>query len=333
MRELGSDEPREFAEGLIFEDVCHSELDDRKYKLYYYEDNKRFHCYRLCGNMSVYDLVMKAKGCSFREAFKFVKNVINNANRSIIGFTNSSGKKVNLDDIIAEPLPVIDKPYLYEMYSKEPIKPWLDENITIETMRKFKIRYDKRENKAIIPHFNINNECVGIRQRRFNELELMKGKPKYSPLFVNSRGYVHPLSQNLYGLNVSKESIKKHKKIVIGESEKFSMQNYSFYQDDSIAVSLCGGNLSSTQKKIIVGLGVKEAVLCLDRQYKTEDSEEAIQWKEKILKMAKDLLPYMKVSYTWDEDKDRLLKYKDAPTDVSKRVFKKLISQRIYINP
>lgn len=331
MKELGSDNPKEFSEGLIFEDVCHGDINDRKYKLYYYEDNKRFHCYRLCGNMSVYDVVIKSKKCSFKDAFQFVKSIVNDLNRPIIGFTNNFNRITNLDDIIVKPLPKIDKPYLYEMFSNEPINEWLNENISIAAMEKFKIRYDKKENKAIIPHFNINNECIGIRQRRFNEIELLKGRPKYSPLFFDNKIYAHPLGQNLYGINISKENIKKYKRAIVTESEKSTIQYETMYPNNNLCVAICGSILSCTQKKMLINLGVEEVIICLDRQYKTEDSEEGIQWKNKILKMAQDLLSYCKVSYTWDNDEERLLNYKESPTDKSKEIFEKLIKQRIFI--
>lgn len=334
MKELGSDVPKEFPEGLIFEDVCHGDINDRKYKLYYYEDNKRFHCYRLCGNMSIYDVVMKSKKCSFKDAFQFVKSIVNDLNRPIIGFTNTLNRVTNLDDIIVEPLPKVDKPYLYEMFSNEPISEWLNENISIAAMEKFKIRYDKKENKAIIPHFNINDECIGIRQRRFNEIELLKGRPKYSPLFFDNKIYAHPLGQNLYGINISKDNIKKYKKCIIVESEKACMIYETYFPNNNICVAICGSNFSNTQKKMLLDLcpDIEEIVISLDRQYQHETDEEAMQWREKIYKMTENLLPYSKVSYIWDSDKDRLLGYKDSPLDINKSAFLKLIENRIKIN-
>ena len=82
---------------------------------------------------------------------------------------------------------------------------------------------------------------------------------------------------------------------------------------------------------MIIDLGVEEVILCLDRQYEKEDSEEAKTWKDKIYKMSENLLPHCRVSYTWDTDENQLLDYKDAPTDKGKKIFETLIKNRVFI--
>ena len=67
--------------------------------------------------MSVYDLIMKVKDCDFKDAFDYLKSIVNGYNRAIIGFGGRQFKNINLDDVVVEQLPVIDKPYLYKMYS------------------------------------------------------------------------------------------------------------------------------------------------------------------------------------------------------------------------
>lgn len=328
MRELGSDDFKEFGEGYIFRSVCH---DSDSYKLHYYIHSKRFYCFRCAKQMSVYDLIIKVNNCEFKDAFRLLKNIVNGYNRTIIGFGINTRKQASLDEIIAEPLPQVKKKYLYEVFKNKPIKEWEKDNINYKATKKFKIRKDDVKNRIIIPHFNINNELIGIRVRHLNPID-MQTKGKYIPLFYDGIGYNFPISQNLYGLNVSKENIKKYKKCVIGESEKFVMQYESYYPDNNLAVSMCGSNLSGTQKKMLIEIGVQEIVLCLDRQYEKEDSEEAEIWRNKIYKMTEDLLPYCRVSYTWDKDDNQLLEYKDAPTDVNKNVFEYLIQHRVFIN-
>ena len=274
-------------------------------------------------------MIMKAKGITFKESLDYIYNTLYSKHRprKLI----KKYKSTPLNDIVVEPLPQVKKKFLYELYKDVEIVEWKKDNINYKATKKFKIRKDDVKNRIIIPHFNINNELIGIRVRHLDPIDV-KNKGKYIPLFYDGIGYNFPIGQNLYGLNISKENIKKYKKCVIGESEKFSNQYETYYPNNNLAVSMCGSNLSSTQKKILIDLGVEELILCLDRQYEKEDSEEAEIWRDKIYKMTEDLLPYCRVSYTWDKDDNQLLEYKDAPTDRGKKVFEYLIQHRIFIN-
>ena len=144
--------------------------------------------------------------------------------------------------------------------------------------------------------------------------------------------YKRQLGSNLYGLNISKDNIKKYKRCIVFESEKSVMKYESLYPDRNISVSICGSSFSNQQKKMLLNLGVEEIVLALDRQYECEDSEEGINWKSKIIKNLKNLTPYCNVSYIWDNDQDRLLDYKDSPIDKDKKTFQILLSNRIHLN-
>lgn len=330
MRELGSEDFKEFGEGYIFRSICH---DSDSYKLHYYTQSKKFYCFRCAKQMSVYNLIMKVNGCEFKDAFRLLKSIVNGYNRTITGFGVNIRKQTSLDKIIAEPLPQVKKKYLYEIFKNEPIKEWEKDNINYKATEKFKIRKDDVKNRIIIPHFNINDELIGIRVRHLNPIDV-ENKGKYIPLFYDGIGYNFPISQNLYGLNISKDNIKKYKKCIVVESEKSCMVYETYFPNNNICVAICGSNFSNTQKKILLDLcpDIEEIVISLDRQYQYETDEDAVQWKNKIHKMAENLLPYCKVSYIWDSDKDRLLGYKDSPLDINKNTFLKLIETRITIN-
>ena len=105
----------------------------------------------------------------------------------------------------------------------------------------------------------------------------------------------------------------------------------SLYPNRNISVAICGSSFSNQHKKMLLNLGVEEIVLCLDRQYENEDSEEGRNWKNKIIKNLKNLTDYCKVSYIWDTDQDRWLEYKDSPIDKGRKVFETLLRNRIHI--
>ena len=327
MNDLGADLVKETNEYFIFTSICHG---SDSHKLYYYF-TKRFYCYSNCGSMDVYDLIMKVKDCDFKNAFDYLRTIVNGYNKAIVGFGGRQFKKINLDDIVIEQPPVIDKPFLYKMYNDniKLMKEWVNEGISEDALRKFNIRFDVKGNRMIIPHMNQDGQCVGIRVRNFNAKDIERGK--YMPLFYGDNCYSHALGSSLYGLNISKDNIKKYKKCIVFESEKSVMKYESLYPDRNISVSICGSSFSNQQKKILLNLGVEEIVLALDRQYECEDSEEGINWKSKIIKNLKNLTPYCNVSYIWDNDQDRLLGYKDSPIDKTKEVFEELLKNRIRI--
>lgn len=328
MNDLGADLVKETNEYFIFTSICHG---GNSHKLYYYKDSRSFYCYSNCGSMSVYDTIMKVKDCDFKTAFDYLRTIVNGYNKPITGFGGRQFKNVNLDDVVVEQLPVIDKPFLYKMYNDniKLMKEWVNENISEDALRKFNIRFDVKGNRMIIPHMREDGQCVGIRVRNFNPKDIERGK--YMPLFYDDNCFSHPLGSNLYGLNISKDNIKKYKKCIVFESEKSCLKYESLYPDRNISVSICGSNFSNQQKKMLLNLGVEEIVLALDRQYENEDSEEGRDWNNKIIKNLKGLTDYCKVSYIWDNDRDRLLDYKDSPIDRGRKIFETLLKNRIQI--
>ena len=61
------------------------------------------------------------------------------------------------------------------------------------------IAYDPKRHAIIIPHYDINNNLIGIRKRTLVEEEEVFGK--YRPATFNGKMYNHPLGFNLYNLN------------------------------------------------------------------------------------------------------------------------------------
>ena len=328
MKELGCDNYIDKSSEIIFSTICHN---GKSMKLYYYKENKKFQCYSHCGNMSVYDLIMKVKECDFATAFKFLKDSISDSEMRGYGFDFAEEKIVDLKDIVVPEIEPLEKQFLYDVFSKQPVECWIDEYISYETQKKFKIRYDKTKDYIIIPHFDWKTgKLIGIRKRVLNKIEAEK-YGKYTPLFYDSKSYSHALGLNLYGLNETKENIKKYEKVVIFESEK-SVLKFDTMYSNNISVSVCGSNFSNTQKKILLELGVKEIIIGLDRQYKDENDEEGVVWRNKILKMSENLLDYCRVSYIWDNDENRCLDFKDSPIDCGKDKFEYLIKNRIFVN-
>ena len=314
-------------EYLIFNtSVCHG---GENYKLYYYKNTKSFYCYSGCGAIrDIFDLIKQSLNISFEESVKYVIDELGlNTKVARRGFPKKRNtiKQQSLNDIVLETLPPIEKQYLYYAYPDIPVIQWLKDNISKQAMKTFNIRYCTKSNSAIIPHFNIKNETVGVRVRAFNQEEI-ENYGKYHPLYYGGEGYAHPLGKNLYGIHKTKEAIKKYKKVVIGESEKFVLQMETYYKENNISVAICGSTFSKFQAKMLLDLGVEEFIFALDKEYETIEDESI--YLKKIYKKVKILLDNnIKVTLIWDEI-NGLLGYKDSPTDKGKATYEKLVKNR-----
>lgn len=329
MNSLGCELIKETDEYLIFPTICHG---GNSHKLYYYKDSRSFYCYSNCGSMDIYDTIMKVKDCDFKTAFNYLKSIVNGYNRPIVGFGGRQFKSVDLDEIVIPKIEPIKKQFLYNIFKKKEIKEWSDEGISYETQQKFNIRYDEKNNRAIIPVFQ-DDKCIGIRTRCFDIKNIMKGN-KYIPLWYDDVCYNFKTSDVFYGLNITKDSIKKYNKIIITEGEKSVLKGDVYWGDMNCTVAMFGSNLSNVHKKIIIELANGnnnfEVVMAMDKEYVDYNSQERIDYENKIIKNLEGLTSYVKCSYVID--KDNLLDLKMSPFDNGYDVLKILLNDRIKIN-
>jgi len=333
MYELGSGTPRKVGDGYLFQSICHNGPGEGKYKLHYHEKSKTFFCYTHCGNLSnIFNLAMEVLDCSFVEAFKYVcdKLSLQISNTLKYGFDedkvdNSFIRKFKIEE--EERLEVIIRnPKVLNRYWDLYHHTWIKDHISVEVMKMFNIKFDISENRIIIPHYNIDGNLIGIRARHLDSHMIEAGR-KYMPITIDEILYNYPTSMNLFGLNMNKDNIKKYKKIIIGESEKFVMQHRSFY-DDSIAAALNGSSLSKFQIQTLRDLGVESVILALDKEFQNEKEEEL--YKAKINKsFVAKLQQYFTLEIIWDTE--NLLDFKDSPLDKGKEVWEKLYVKRIIL--
>ncbi|GLB26507.1 hypothetical protein LXJ15735_27480 [Lacrimispora xylanolytica] len=317
--------------------ICHH---GTKPKLYYHKDSKLFHCYTECGQMDIFDVVMGYKGYE-QEEFQKVINWICiklNIDNCEYGFGKQEQisdwefirkyKKNTKKELETKSLVPYDKNILnifQKMYSKD----WVTEGISIETMEKYNVLYSTWQQKIIIPHFDINNQLIGVRGRSLvdEDIELFG---KYTPFKVGRRFYNHSLGQNLFGLNHNMKTIQRKRKIMLVEAEKSVFQTDTMFGDDNFTVALCGSNLTDYQKSMLLMLGVREVIVALDKQYQTLDSEECKKWAKHIKdKIINKLSSYFSVSVIWDTTD--MLDYKNSPTDKGKDILLKLMENKFYV--
>lgn len=352
MENLGNDDYIVDENGdLKFKTICHG---GHSHKLYYYHEprqddssestGRRFHCYSNCGNMSIFDFLMQVYDWDFNQAFTFLlkfKGLHNQITHKESGWNKSETKCKDWDFLdkykklsqikekAKEPLPILPIFNKSDMNRFDKIYPesWLSDHITEQAMWKFDIRFYIRQWKAVMPHYDINGNLIGIRGRSFLKSDLDDGK-KYMPIYYGQTSYKHPLQFNIYGIYQNKQTIKKVKKVILFESEKSVMQCESYYPDNNFSLALCGSSFSNYQRDMILSLGVDEVFIALDKQYKNElltdeDNEEYNQYVKKVKKIADKLVNFVNVYIIYCDD-DRL-DYKDSPSDKGKIILEQLM--------
>ena len=192
-------------------------------------------------------------------------------------------------------------------------------------MDKFNIRFAPVENKIIIPHYDVNDRLIGIRGRALNPEEI-KLVGKYLPVQIEGKWYSHPLSLNLYGLNITKENIKESGITYLFESEKAVMQMETFDLLNCSA-AVCGSHLNKFALNILIKeCHPKEIVLCFDQEEETKQSDKYFNHLYEICNKYK-----MYCNFSFIYDKQNLLNLKDSPTDKGEEVFRRLLKGRVRV--
>ena len=328
---------------IISQTICHG---GNSHKLYYYNNTKLFKCYTDCPEESfdIFQLIIKNKkleGIDFTlfQAIQFVITFFNLAisNENFVYSNeevgdwqilnkyeqNSSQEK---QEKIIEFKFYDDKILKYLPRPKIPM--WLKEGISQEAMDNCGIAFDPVSWGIVIPHYNIDGKLIGIRERTLIKEEEENGK--YKPAILNYQMYNHPLGFNLYNLNNSKDNIRKIKKAIVGEGEKFCLLYQSYFGiDNDISVAVCGSNLTNYQVQLLKSLDVEEIVIAFDKQFKEIGDKEWKGWTKKLTEINKKYSSIVQISFMFD--KEDLLGYKDAPIDRGPEIFTQLFERRVML--
>lgn len=332
MRKLGAT-----YNGSRFNTICHN-VDGGKYNLAFNEDDKYFTCFSECGcSYSLLSLVKKRREllgepCSTYRSMKWIceqcgidfnfKEEIKEVNNNIYNWQNllrytkehkSSENKIYSNSILSE---LEDCIYL----------PWIDEGITEETQEKYQIKWYNRNQQVVIPVRNVNGDLVGCHCRNTNP-DLIADGMKYIPLhMLCGDEYKFQMGLELFGLNYNKVNIEKAKQVILLESPKSVMQFDSFSMPN-ICVGMFGMGFSLQKLKLLLNLGVDKFIIALDKQYEEIGNTEYKTWEKKVNKIIDIVRPYAnEITVIWD--KDKLLDYKDSPTDKGEDIFIQLWNER-----
>lgn len=341
--ELGG-EPRLQQGGEYFtaKTICHG---GNSHKLYYYNNTHLFRCYTECSPeiFDIYELVRKVNarqnsewtlphainyvasyfGLAILESdFENEQNILQdwqilNKYNKISSQENKERQRVEMKFYDEKILKYLPHPH---------IEPWEKEGITYEVTEARGICYNPAAHGIVIPHYDINGNLIGIRERTLIKEEEQYGK--YKPSILNGQMYNHPLGFALYNLNFSKDNIKTIQKAIVFEGEKSCMLYASLFGlENDISVAVCGSSLITYQVDLLLSLGVKEIIVAFDKQFQEPGDEEFKRWTQKLTDIHKKYSPKVQISFMFD--KWNLLGYKESPIDAGKEKFLELFKRRI----
>lgn len=313
---------------ILCKTICHNEdADEASQKLYYYKDTHLFYCFTECGGMSIFKFLKnyyETRSIVYDWYTDILQVIVNCSASGVQGAPSYKSIRQDYEPKkIRKELPAYPEGVLDCFVRYYPVE-WLNDSISRAAMDKFNIRYSISQNKIIIPHYDINNRLVGIRGRALNKQEV-EAFGKYMPVQIEGKWYSHPLSLNLYGLNLTANNIKKYGICYIFESEKSVLQFESFNLPNC-AVASCGSNLNKFQIDLLMRYcQPREVVVCYDR----EELSGELKYFNKLYEMCNKYKNYCNISFIYDEK--GISGMKDSPSDNGQQIFEKLLESRVHM--
>lgn len=336
--ELGG-EPQWQNNLIVAKTICHC---GEAHKLFYYDNTKLFKCYTDCGDtFDIFDLVLRVRlhedeNYQLPQAINEVATYFG-FSKSETTFDNTSSMEdwkifdgyERVSDIKGKDQIVELKTYDDAILRHLPhprIISWEHEGIKRDVMEECGICYDPKNNGIVIPHYDMNGNLIGIRERTLVKENEAFGK--YRPAYLNKQLYNHPLSFNLYNLNNSRDNIKAFRKAVVFEGEKSPLLYRSYFGgENDISVASCGSSLIQYQVWLLISLGAEEIIVAFDKQFKELNDKEHIKLVKNLKNIHRKYGQYVKISYLFD--KGDLIGYKSSPIDHGPEVYMQMFKERV----
>ena len=336
---------------IVSRTVCHNRCGCGSHKLYYYGNTGLFKCYTDCGGEAwdIFELTRKVlsrekpkaredSDWNLPEAIDYVAQYFHFApNQKVDNYLLDIEDELEIfqkydriKDIDINTQQIELKAYDDTFLKHLPhpiIQPWIDEGISKEVMDSAGICYDPKNQGIVIPHYDINNRLIGIRERTLIA-EQAEQYGKYMPAKIAGKMYNHPLSFNIYNLNHCKDNIARMKKVFVFEGEKSCLKYRTMFgEDNDLSVAICGSSFINYQAWLLIQQGAEEIIIALDKQFQKIGDDEFKKLTKNLKSIHKKYGNYVNISYLFD--KDNLLGYKDSPIDKDKETFLELYKKRI----
>lgn len=229
-------------------------------------------------------------------------------------------------------------PHKLDEFIHKQHKMMIEEAISPKVLDKFKICFDPRQSRIIIPHFDWieHDKIVGLVGRHTEkDTDILKelAIPKY---FNYIKGYEK--TRNLFGYNHSVEHIQENKQIIIFESEKSVMKHHTIEREKGYSVSVGGHEILPVQVEFILkNTSIDtEIIIAFDKDIMTNQLEqedinrsEGKQDLGELELLCKKFSKFRKTSYIMD--KYNLIGEKDSPIDRGIKRWNYLLKHRIEV--
>lgn len=346
LTEWGGD-PEYISAGILCSTICHNPPGEGSRKLYFYENSGLFKCYTDCDcTFDIFELTMKValiqsnRQMDLNDAVRYIAYKFNIAVEDVdtneIGLSDwqylNNYDKIN--DIERKDFNVYLKAYdntIVKNFCKCGCRltPWLNEDISEESLAAAHIGYNFSADQITIPHYDKDGRFIGLRGRTMCQ-EDAERFGKYRPVFINGILYNHPLGMNLYNYNLVKNNIKTMEKAIVFEAEKSCLKYKSYFGiENDISVACCGSSVSSYQMNLLKEAGAKEVIIAFDRQFQEIGDAEFKRLTKKLTNINNKYKNELCISFMFD--KNMITSYKASPIDEGKEKFLKLFKERIIL--
>lgn len=307
------------------------------HNLIFYTDTKSFQCVTQCScSFDIIGLTQRRlktleKPCSFMDAIGFIAK----STGKEVGDYKRISKQPNICDWSGlerfvrmrkgdSLLKTFDSCILNELESSY-YEGWIDEGISVETQKKFGIKYYRRANQICIPCRNREGELIGIRCRNLDPERLEVAK--YIPLItLDGQSYAFPTNQVFYGINYTWEAIERTHTVTIVESEKATMKLDTWYGENNNALGMFGHNLGLKRRNQLIKMGVKRVIYVPDNDWIGKSPKDFDRWKKEVKGFIDSWSGYAQVEIVWDTLD--ILQPKENAVDQSKEVWEELFNNR-----
>lgn len=262
---------------------------------------------------NVIAFAQKIHNCNFHKAIEHLKKFANISENTEIKTERLECAKIakrfrkaeqKRRESTAKPLQY-DYMQRYE-FNTEKLQAWVDEGISLETMRTFEVAYDAFSDRIVFPIKNYGGEIINVCGRTLDPDFKTKGLRKYT--------YFFPLGtlDTLYGISDNIEDVLLKKELIIFEGAKSVLLAHTWGIKNTCA--LCTSHLNPQQFLFLAKLGVR-VVFALDKEIDIKEDRQIQRLKR-----------YVTVDYI--NDKNNLLDEKMAPVDKGVEVFEMLYNER-----
>lgn len=256
--------------------------------------------YHKCGFLDAVDILKKYANITEESSQEKHLGCVMIAKRYLKNRRRATETKAHEDSMLAD-----NYMERYE-WDEEKLNVWKREGITVESMKKFGVRYDPFSDRIVFPIRNYDGKIINISGRTLDKDYKEKGIRKYT--YFKKLGAL----DTIYGYAENKEEIEKKREIILFEGAKSVMiaDGWGIHNTGAILTS----HLNPNQLLFLVKLGVR-VVFALDSDVNlTEDANIA------------RLKRYVTVE--WVKNRDNALREKMSPVDAGIDVWRTLYERK-----